>query len=146
MYTLVYGEPSVLHVHDLSGQFVTKWDHNVGVGYSCTFDIVADQVIIPHRKNQLLIVYSLGGSVVENISCPQLSQLWACLCLLGDDSVVVSDYCSSQVFRVDITAGQVMWTCSNVPKPGGVTSYRQMYILVASGDNNAIKILDVLTG
>ena len=28
VYTLVYGEPRELHVHDLSGLFVTKWDHN----------------------------------------------------------------------------------------------------------------------
>ena len=146
MYILVCGMPHVLHVCDMAGQFVTKWNHNDTDWQFTGLAIVADQVVIPDRPNKLLVVYSLSGSLIKNISCPLLSGNWVSMCAVDDDSVVVSDYSSSQVFKVNITTGEVMWTCRDVPRPQGVTCYRQKYILAASEGSSIIKILKAGTG
>ena len=54
------------------------------------------------------------------------------VCAVDDSSVVVSDYDTSQVFRFNITTGDVMWTCKDVSGPLSVTCYGRRYVLVAN--------------
>ena len=147
LYILVSGSPFVLHVYDLVGNFVTKWNHNDNSSNWVGIAVVADQVVIPNRSSKCLTVYSLSGSVIKTISWSQFGAgTHAFLCSFNNESIIASDLESNQVSRVNITTGAVMWTCSDVIGPEGVTSYGQKHVLVATCKKSTIKILDAQTG
>ncbi|XP_067939492.1 uncharacterized protein [Watersipora subatra] len=148
LYTAVRDNPWTIYVHDQQGKQVTSWTHN-DYNSSCItgLAITSDKVVAPDRKNKLLIIYSLTGNKLKDISCPQLSQNdYVSLCVSGSGKVVVSDYGSSQVCLIDITQGQLLWTCKYVPYPLGVKCYGERYILVAAYKSSTVRILDSSTG
>ncbi|XP_067939045.1 uncharacterized protein [Watersipora subatra] len=148
LYTAVYGNPWTIYVHDQQGKQVTSWTHNyyIGLYYITGLAITCDKVVAPDKKNKLLIIYSLTGNKLKDISCPQLSQSHVSLCASGSDKVVVSDWSSSQVCLIDISQSQLLWTCKGVPKPLGVACYGERYILVAADKSSTVRILDSSTG
>ena len=69
------------------------------------------------------------------------------MAVCGDNSVVVSDYGTRSVFRVDIDSGEVMWTSKHVTKPQGVVCYKNRYVLITNQNSDTrIWILDVDNG
>ena len=69
------------------------------------------------------------------------------MAICGVDSVVVSDYGSNSVFRVNIDSGEVMWTSKHVQEPEGVVCYKNRYVLVTNCNTDTrIWILDADTG
>ncbi|XP_067939449.1 uncharacterized protein [Watersipora subatra] len=147
LYTAVCGNPWTIYVHDQQGNQVTSWTHNdYNGGYVTGLAITCDKVVAPDRKNKLLIIYSLTGNKLKDISCPQLSQYYVSLCVSGSDKVVVSDYRSSQVCLIDISQGQLLWTCKDVPQPLGVACYGKRYVLVAAANSSTVRILNSSTG
>ncbi|XP_067939460.1 uncharacterized protein [Watersipora subatra] len=148
LYTAVYANPWTIYVHDQQGKQVTSWSHSDYAGaYSITgLAITCDKIVAPDRKNKLLIIYSLTGNKLKDISCPQLSQNWVSLCVSGLDKVVVSDYGSSQVCLIDISQGQLLWTWKDVSRPLGVACYGERYVLVAASNSSTVRVLDSSTG
>ncbi|XP_067939466.1 uncharacterized protein [Watersipora subatra] len=88
LYTTVYDNVWTMYVHDQQGKQVTSWTHNdYNNSYTTGLAITCDKVVAPDRKNKLLIIYSLTGNKLKDISCPQLSQYWVTLCVSGSDKV-----------------------------------------------------------
>ncbi|XP_067938514.1 uncharacterized protein [Watersipora subatra] len=147
LYTTVYGDPWTIYVHDQQGNRVTSWSHSDTCGIRTGLAITCDKIVAPDRGNKLLIIYSLTGNKLKDISCPQLSQNdWVSLCVSGSDKVVVSSHDSSQVCLIDISQGQLLWTCKDVPHPLGVACYGDRYTLVAASNSSTVRILDSSTG
>jgi len=151
LYTLVYVSNNnprwAVHVYDLTGKQVTSWSHHDSSQYVNKLAIVDDQFVVPDRGNKRLTIYSLTGEVIKHVSCPLLSSLTVAICAADRYCVVVSDWGSSQVFKLDLTTEKVIWTCKDVSEPEGVTCYRSKYILVTNcSSKTTIWILDVETG
>ncbi|XP_067939502.1 uncharacterized protein [Watersipora subatra] len=147
LYTIVKGNPWTIYVHDQQGNQVTFWTHNDSCPYATGLAITCDKVVAPDRKNKLLMIYSLTGKKLKDISCPCLSQNdWVSLCVSERDKVVVSDYRSSQVFLIDITQDRLLWTCKDVTHPLGVARYGEKYILVGAFESSTVRTLDRSTG
>jgi len=135
-----------VRVYTLDGNEVTSWRHGDESESPSQLTVIDDQVVIPDRSNARITVYSLAGKVVKHIPCSLLSQKsTAAICAAARHCVVVSY--SSQVFKLDLTTEKVIWTCKGVCNPGGVTCYRNKYILVTNhSSKTTIWILDVKTG
>jgi len=150
LFSLVCGRSSnwKVKVNDFSGNQVTSWTHSDNnSGYINKLVIVDDQVVVPDRQSKRLTIYSLTGEVIKHIPCPVLGNYRASICAADRQCVVVSDYNSSQVFKLDLTTEKVIWTCKDVTRPEGVTCYRSKYILVTNqSSKTTIWILDVKTG
>ena len=147
IYTLLRGEecPQQVEVFDLLGRLICQWNHLEKECYN-QLAVVADQVVIPDRPNKRLCVYSLFGECIKEISLPQMvNNRHICLCAADGNSVVISEF-SSQIYKVNIATGNVVWTCREAIRPMGVTCYDQKYILAASENTNTLHILDVKTG
>ncbi|XP_067950501.1 uncharacterized protein [Watersipora subatra] len=146
LYTLVYGNPWKIHVHDLQGKLVTCWSHNDSCSFTTGLAITCDKVVVPDRENKCLVIYSLTGNKLSAISYPRFRYQNVSLCVSGPNKVVVSDCNLSQVCLMDISLGQLLWTCADVPSPLGVANYGERYVLVAADHSSTVRILDSLTG
>ena len=150
VYMLLYtGSVSrIVRVCDMSGRQTAQWNHSCTVGcYYCNvLTIVSDQVVIADPPNNRITIYSLTGQILRHVPCSLLGSRHLNVCAVDDSSVVVSDSGTSQVFRFNITTGDVMWTYKDVSEPLGVTCYGRRYVLVASNYNKTVKILDIKTG
>ena len=150
IYTLVYGNPCVVHVHDLEGNPILHWNHNEKVenfGYRNKLAIVADQLIVTDCNLRELVFYSLDGKKVRQIPCSQLASGITAMCVGGDNSVIISTN-GNLVFKVRIVDGQVLWT-TNVNQPVGIALYHKHYVCVVNKlESNQINInlLDIKTG
>jgi len=138
---------STVSVYTLSGDLLTSWYHE---GESINYNkhvIIDDQVVISNRLRQSFTIYSLTGKVIKHVPCSLLSpDSPVAICTADRHCIVVSDYGSSQVFKLDLTTEKVIWTCKDVSLPESLTCYRSKYILVASCNNKTIWVLDVKTG
>ena len=148
VYMLLYtGSVSrIVRVCDMSGRQTAQWNHSSNIPYCNVLTIVSDQVVIADPPNNRITIYSLTGQILRHVPCSLLGSSHMTVCAVDDSSVVVSDYGTSQVFRFNITTGDVMWTYKDVSEPLGVTCYGRRYVLVASYDNKTVKILDIKTG
>ena len=136
----------MVRVCDMSGKEVTQWSHTL---YTCTSNvltIVSDQVVIADPPNNRITVYSLTGQILRHVTCSLLSNSNGAMCAVDDFSVLYSEYDSSKVFRVNITTGHVMWICSDIVNPQGITCFSRRYALVASYNCNRVMVLDINTG
>ena len=149
VYMLLYtGSVShIVRVCDMSGRQTAQWNHSCTASLYCNvLTIVSDQVVIADPPNNRITIYSLTGQILRHVPCSLLGSSNMTVCAVDDSSVVVSDYGTSQVFRFNITTGDVMWTYKDVSRPLGVTCYGRRYVLVASYNNKTVKILDIKTG
>jgi len=148
LYTLAYGRNyRLVTVHDLTGKLITNWTHtDFKSGYFNKLAVVSDQVVIPDRRNKRLTVYSLTGEVIKHIQCPLLSPNYVSMCAVDNLSVVVSDYYTSKVFKVNIPSGEVEWTSQDVPNPEGVAYHGGRVFVTNQSNTTRVWILDVNTG
>ena len=147
LYVLVWtgGKPSFkVSIYNLSGGFIKSWVHK---GENCSWlsklVLISNQVIIPDRTNKRLTIYSLDGDVIKYIPLA-ISDSVTSICSLGTDSVIVTDWSSSKVFRVNISTSELLWTSTAVANPLSVTCYGEDYLLV--GSSKKLSLLDVSTG
>ena len=148
VYMLLYtgSQPRIVRVCDMSGREVTQWSHTCHTYASNVLTIVSDQVVIADQPNKRITVYSLTGQILRHVPCSLLCNDYGFMCAVDDCSVVYSDYKSSKVFRVNINTGHVMWTCSDIVKPQGITCDGRRYVLVASYHCSTVHVLDIKTG
>jgi len=134
-------------VYTLHGYQVTSWIHRDESMSKNELAIIDDQVVIPNKESKMMTIYSLAGKVEKHIPCSLLNKYSSTfICTADKHCVVVSDYNSSQVFKVNLTTEKIIWTCKSVSKPHGVTCYESKYVLVTNGSIAIIWILDVKTG
>jgi len=147
LYTLVYDNPYTVTVHDLTGKLITNWTHtDHWNGYISQLAVVSDQVVIPDRQNKRLTVYSLTGEVIKHIQCPLLSIGHVSMCAVDNLSVVVSDYETAKVFKVNIPSGEVEWTSQDVPNPESVAYHGGRVFVTNYSNTTRVWVLDVNTG
>ena len=72
----------------------------------------------------------LEGEVIKHITCPQLSGA-ASVCSADNNSIIVADYKTSQVFKVNISTEETVWKCNDIDKPEAVAIYGKDYFCVA---------------
>ena len=133
-------------VSDLSGEIVNSWTHPDSVRFPNKLTIVGDKLVVPDRTHKQLTVYSLNGWKVKDIPCTKLSKHNVSLCRVDSNSVIVCDYGSSSVFRVNITSGDVLWTTDSVSIPNGITMYGDRTAVVFNARIKSLAFLNTNTG
>ena len=148
IYTLVYGSPMTINVHDLSSGLITSWQHTDSVPWCNKLAVVADRLVVPDRTNGQLTIYSLTGEILSKVGNFQFkfSHKWLSMCSFRNNSVIISDYQSDLVVRIDVLTGHVLWTNLYTIEPLGVASYGQNNLLVVSSDCRVIEVLNIQTG
>ena len=140
------GGPYSVNVYDLLGQLITKWKKPYSA-WDIRLAIVSNQIVVPDYKNQKLTVCSLSGKVIKHITCPQLSgnkYSPTSTCAVDNNSIIVTDFNTSKVFKVNIRTEETVWTCNDVAKPEAVAIYRKDYVCV--GSKGKISFLNINTG
>jgi len=141
IYTL--SSDSTVRGHDLEGTSITSWTHTENFQRQSQLALINGQVAIPDRLNRTLVVYSLNGEVVNTLACPLLTDTPVHLSTAENNLIIISQRYSSLVYKVDTSSGDIIWQCKDVPKPGGVTCYRDEFVVVA--DNTKPTTLCVLS-
>jgi len=145
IYTLSYD--STVRVHDLEGKPITSWTHTDKSMWINQLVIINNQIAIPDRLNKTLVFYSLNGEVVNTLPCPLLTETPVHLCAADKNSIIISQYDSSLVYKVDTPSGDIIWQCKDVAKPRGVTCYRDEFVLVADvTEPTTLCVLSLHTG
>ncbi|XP_067929518.1 uncharacterized protein [Watersipora subatra] len=141
--------PGKVVVTDMNGVQTDSWVHPDESKSVNKLVVTGEKVVVPDKSNKRLTVYSLDGQVIKHIPCLQDGE-WGTMALCAPDheSVVVSLYDASIVFRVNIETGEVMWTSTALTYPGGVACYTTKYILVTPlhSDHTEIHMLHADTG
>ena len=148
LYILGYTDgtpPFIVSIYNLSGQLINSWNLPDTCDHTNKLALLSDQIIYPDRSNKRLTIYSLDGNIIKHIPLA-LSNEETTVCTLGTDSVIVTDFVSSKVFRVNISTSEVLWTSESVTSPRGVTSYGEDYVFVWCYKSQHISILNAITG
>lgn len=147
LYSLMAGNPCVVYVHDLSGQLITTWNHPDTASWGNKIALVSEQLVVADRKGKRLTVYTPFGQALRHVELPQISSGFLSICAAGRDCVILSDYATSRVCKVDLNSGDVLWMSTEVSGPLGVVCYGSSYALVTKQDNlTNIWVLDLQTG
>ncbi|XP_067944188.1 uncharacterized protein [Watersipora subatra] len=145
LYLLSYISPRTVGVYDLSGKVIATWQHPCHDKYCSMLTVAAGCVAVADPPNKRLIIYSLSGKTLRNISCSLLSNNQVSICAGHGDDVIIADYRTRKVFRFNINTGKVMWTFTHFNSPKGLVCYGD-YILVAAYSSNSIYTLSYETG
>ena len=142
-----FAHKDLINVYDLAGTLRRSWKHCCQRKDYNKLRVVCNKVVVSSAQDQALIVYDLQGQLMKQIKCPGISNNWRAMAVCGDDSVIVSDYGTSSVIRVNIDSGEVMWTSKRVHQPEGVVCYKNRYVLVTNENTDTrIWILNSETG
>ncbi len=145
IYTLISVSKSVwaVKVLDMSGNLINSWSYSDISNYYNQLTVINNQIVIPHRNNKQLIIYSLNGEKVKTIPCSLLNNKYTRICNADNTSVVISNH--TQVFKVDTFMGQSTPRSTQILNSRAVTCYRSKHVLVAD-DEGVIHMLDIHTG
>lgn len=136
-------------VYDLAGKLLKNWSHaNYDTPMINKFAIVDDHILIPHRTNKSLILYSQAGVVMKKVPCYLLKENVTSICVTDAKSVIISDSGKSQIFKIDLSYGQIIWNVKHsFGKFLSITRYnRQMILAAGSGKKVTVWCLDARTG
>ena len=134
LFVLLNGNPHTVCVYDLNGKIITSWNHtdlNDGYYHGSNLVLRKDQVVKAERKNQQIMIYSDSGNKEKQIPCPNIrANNWSTMCEAGQDHIIFTNYHQSNVFKLNLTSGEVEWTCTEIPRPEGVACYGRDYVIV----------------
>jgi len=136
---------SLVTVYNLRGEKLFDWTHNRS---RSNLVVVGNKIVVADTQNQILSVYSLTGEAITQLHVP-ISQGYGTtilICVIDNSSVVVSDYKTAKVFKVNISSGEVEWTSEHVGNPQGVAYHRGRVLVADRGARMTISVLDVETG
>ncbi|XP_067940340.1 uncharacterized protein [Watersipora subatra] len=145
-YTLSLTSPYTVGVYSISGELITSWKHPSHVYLSDMLVIIKDKVLITDPSNTRITTYSLDGQVLHHIPCPLLADSTAVrMCAPDNNSLIISLFRHSKVFKIDRPTQGVLWTLTEVKQPLGLVSYGE-YTLLAAHNNKTIYIINFTTG
>ena len=109
LYTLMYGKPYTVYVHDLSGQQLHSWIHEHRGNYTArALAIINNELIIADRTNKRFTIYTLTGEHVRKIPCDLITENYLTICHAADDSILVANVTATpMLYRVNLTTGDV---------------------------------------
>ena len=132
-------------VYGLDKQFKRSWVHETSSNFHEKLRVFGEKVVAPNGS--CIVVYTLEGKIVKKVKCPGMTNGFKALAVVGDDSVILSDYGANSVSRINIDSGEVMWTSKHVQRPRGVACYKNRYVIVGRDNSDCgVSILDVITG
>jgi len=138
---------STVTVGTLAGTQVLHWTHK---GRCKKLVVVGDQIVVADTQNCTLSVYSLTGEAITQLRVPIYRDhpfgTTISICTIDNSSVVVSDYKTAKVFKVNISSGEIEWTSEHVSNPQGVAYHRGRVLVADRGAKMRISVLDVETG
>jgi len=138
---------SLVTVYTLAKTQVFQWTHN---GCGSNLVIVGDQIVVADTRNKILAVYSLTGEAIKQLHVPISHNpsvfTNVSICAVDNRSVVVSDYKTAKVSKVNISSGKFEWTSEHVRNPQGVAYHRGRVLVADRGLTMRISVLDVETG
>ena len=148
LYSLGCGGKSSITIYDNAKNRLDIWgtwmhpdhcNHNHVV-------IMSNQCIVPDRKNRCLRIYNQSKELVDSISLEHIEddKEYLAMCIAGENSVAIAN--QKKVFKVDIKTRTVVWTCSDIDKPLGITCYKEKYLLVCCYDSESLHVVDIETG
>ena len=126
-------------------QETKEWVHYDSCTFSNQLAAVSQQLVIPSRSHKTLVSYSREGKVLRHIPL-EISFNQTAICAVGSDSVIVTDYHSSQVYRVNVSTSKIEWVSKEVTSPQGVATYREEYVLVWSFGRRTVCLLHAASG
>ena len=92
-----------INVYDLDGKLKRSWEHYLFK----TVRVLSNKVVA--LDNHALRVFDLQGQPVKQIECPGISSCRVkAMAVAGDGSVIISNFRSGKVFRVNVDSGEVM--------------------------------------
>ena len=148
-------KPYTLYVYNLEGRRLASWKYSTDSSY-CEGNkiVINDQFVsVIDQASRKILTYSHSGHKLSEIQCPHLrgGQLNSevVLCSGPSDSIIVSHYDRSEIFRLNMQTGKEEWMCKDVvSNPQGVTRYGDNYLLVTNkrSDRTTLWILDIQTG
>ena len=149
VYTLVRNKEGVFKVcvYDLSGLKIHEWAYSDSCSLPNTLVVVSNMVVVPNRQNRRLTVYSLDGTVIKYLLSGLGLETIVSLCKFGSDSLIVADFLTSIVLRVNISTNAVVWTFKSVHvTPWHVAMYGGIYAIVLSNCSDTSCVVDAMTG
>ena len=134
LYMLMKSSPYTVYVHDLTGQQLHSWNHGDSGNYSArALAIINNELIIADRKNMRFTIYTLTGEHVRDLPCDLINNHYLTICPAGDNSILVANYdANPELFRVNLTTGNIEWRLDRVSQPIGVLMYSKDVALVTS--------------
>ena len=134
LYTLMYGQPYTVYVHDLSGQQLHSWIHEDRGNYSArALAIINNELIIADRTNKRFTIYTLTGAHVRDVPCDLIYNDYLTICQAGDNSILVANFdAKPELYRVNLTTGNIEWRSDRVDNPVGILMHSKDVALVTS--------------
>ncbi|XP_067945007.1 uncharacterized protein [Watersipora subatra] len=145
LYILSHSKPRTVGVYDTSGQLITTWQHPYHDKYCSMLTVAAGNVVVADPPKKKLIIYSLTGKTLRDVSCSLLSNNEVSICAGHGHDIIIADYNTKKVFRFNITTEKVIWTFTHRDSPQGLVCYGD-YILVAADNSNSIYALSYAKG
>jgi len=129
-------------VHDLEGRSITSWSQTHASGKPI---ITNNQLLTFDTLNKAQVFCSLNGEVVRRTPL-RIGPTYTPKHMSAADknSIIISDSGASLVYKEDTVSGDIIWQCTDVAGPCGVTCYREEFVLVA--DSNSLCVLSLHTG
>lgn len=146
IYLLVFSGTPVVHVRDMEGKEVRKWNHS-DAGSSQGPNrpaIVGGELIIPSRNNCKLSKYSLTGIKLADAACTITANSRVAACDDSSDSVILLSG-DKGVTKMNMNPEGEVWLETSVPNALAITCYRSHYVIVANADSK-IQVLSMTTG
>ena len=151
LFLLQNSIPLTVGVYDLNGNLTTSWNHNDSTNrwfHGARLVLINDQVAVADRLKEQIVIYSESGIIIKQVPCPYISDaIWSVMCEAGQNHIILTNYNQSKVFKLNLTSGEVEWTCTDIPNPEGVVCYGRDYVIVYSYTGpEGIWILNQKTG
>ena len=117
--------PYTVYVHDLTGQQLHSWIHEDRGNISArALAVINNELIIADRTNKRFTIYTLTGDRVRNIPCDLIYNDCLTICHAADNSILVTNFVDyPELYRVNLTTGEVEWRSYKVSDPIGAVMY-----------------------
>ena len=154
LYVLQKGKPYSIHVFNLLGQRLFKWNHIDSVTGPCLGRALAvinnDELVVADRSNREFRIYSFIGELLRSVKCEEIRTSRISLCYSGGDSIIVTNRSvQNELFKFNLATGTVEWRSNTVKQPSAVMMLNKEYAVVTEEQrSSSVKffILNQATG
>ena len=149
LFILENGNPSKIHVYDLTGRVVKSWTHtgtsSRGNYHGNKLFVSKNEVFVADALNSRIVLYDLSGNLKRTIPCPTMQKTYTSMCSAGKDCVIITSYSPSQASMFNFKTGTVVWTTALTYHPFSSTCLAQTVLVGLNGYDHARGIwIDVL--
>ena len=138
LYTLMYGQPYTVYVHDLTGQQLHFWNHkDRGKVSARALAIINNELIIADRTNRNFTIYTLTGQYARDVPCDLIYNDYLTICHAADNPILLANVRNTPtLYRVNLTTGDVEWRFNAGNGDVGVLMHSKDFALVTWFDSS----------